>query len=303
MRGLGGNVIRVVAWRCAAALGLAVWLSTALAQASPDAAQALRARRDTFSEQLQHNVFARPLVLLSSETPQNLRGEIYALMAFPLATVSRALQDPQQWCEVMILHLNTKYCHATGSPTGTVLNVNIGKKTPQTLSQAARMALNFSVAATQPDYFEVRLQAKDGPMGTSDYQLALEAVALPSNQTFLHLTYAYSANLAGRLAMQAYLATLGRDKVGFTLTGEPVNGHLAWIDGMRALTERNTMRYYLAIDSYLASAALPPAVRFERSLQIWFKATEQYPRQLHELEWPAYLEMKQAEHLRQQTAQ
>jgi hypothetical protein len=203
----------------------------------------------------------------------------------------------------MILHLNTKYCHAASNPQGTVLNVNIGKKTPQTLSQAARVALTFTVAAAQPDYFEVLLQAKDGPMGTSDYQLALQAVALPSNQTFLHLTYAYSANLAGRLAMQTYLATLGRDKVGFTLTGEPVNGQPALISGMRALAERNTMRYYLAIDSYLASAALPPAERFERSLQNWFKATEQYPRQLHELEWPAYLEMKRAEHLRQQTAQ
>ena len=90
MRGLGGNVLRVVACRCAAALGLAVWLGAALAQASPDAAQALRAQRDTFSEQLQHNVFARPLVLLSSETPPSLGGDIYALMAFPFASVSRA---------------------------------------------------------------------------------------------------------------------------------------------------------------------------------------------------------------------
>ncbi|MDR3369003.1 hypothetical protein [Rhodoferax sp.] len=294
-------MIRVVAWRCVAALGLATWLGTALA--NPDAAQALRAQRAAFSEQLQHNVYARPLVLLSSETPPNLRGDIYALMAFPFATVSSALQDPQQWCEVMVLHLNTKYCHTASGTKGTVLNVNIGKKVPETLSQAARIALNFTVAATQPDYFEVRLQAKDGPMGTSNYQLALEAVAQPSNQTFLHLTYSYSANLAGRLAMQAYLATLGRDKVGFTQIGESVNGHPAWIGGMRALAERNTMRYYLAIDSYLASAALPPAERFERSLQSWFKATEQYPRQLHEIEWPAYLAMKRAEHLRQQTAQ
>jgi hypothetical protein len=302
VRGQGSKLIRVVGGRCLTALALLLWLGSAQAQANPNAAQTLRAQRDTYAEQLQHNVFARPLVLLSTETPQGLRGDIYALMPFPFAMVNRALQDPWQWCEVMILHLNTKYCHATSSPNGTVLNVNIGKKTPQKLPQAARVALNFTVALAQPDYFEVLLQARDGPMGTSDYQLALEAVALPSNQTFLHLTYAYSANLAGRLAMQAYLVTLGHDKVGFTLTGEPVNGQPAWVDGVRAAVERNTVRYYLAIGAYLVTATLPPAERFERSLQIWFRATEQYPRQLHELDWPAYLQMKRAEHLRQQTA-
>lgn len=302
---LDDNVIRVVVWRCLAALGLAAWLGTALAQVSPapDAAQALRAQRDTFSQQLQHNVFSRPLVLESSETSHSLRGDIYALMPFPFAVVSSALQDPQQWCEVMILHLNTKYCHPVSGPEGTVLNVNIGQKTPQKLSQVARVALGFTVALAQPDYFEVQLHAKDGPMGTSDYQLALAAVALTPNQTFLHLTFSYSANLVGRMAMQGYLATLGRDKVGFTLAGNPVNGQSSRVDGVRAAVERNTMRYYLAIDAYLATVALPPPERFERSLKIWFKATEQYPRQLHELDWPAYLQMKRAEHLRQQTAQ
>jgi hypothetical protein len=165
------------------------------------------------------------------------------------------------------------------------------------------VVLNFTVAAKQPDYFEVLLLAKDGPMGTSDYRIALEAVELTPKQTFLHLTYAYSANSAGRLAMQVYLATLGRNKVGFTLADESVNGQPAWIDGMRSLVERNTMRYYLAIDSFLTSATPPAAERFERSLQIWFDATELYPRQLHELDWPAYLEMKRAEHVRQQIAQ
>ena len=75
------------------------------------------------------------------------------------------------------------------------------------------------------------------------------------------------------------------------------------INGVRALVERNTMRYYLPIDSYLAASQQPPARRFEQSLQSWFAASERYPRQWHEIEQPAYLEMKRAEHLRQQTAQ
>ncbi len=142
----------------ASALGLAagVLAGPALAQAptQPDAAQAMRAQRQTLRVQLEHNIFARPLVLQSSETADGLRGDIYALVAFPFAQVSRALQDPPQWCEVMILHLNTKYCHATQGPQGAVLNVNIGSKTPQDLAQASRVVFSFAVAATQPDYFE-----------------------------------------------------------------------------------------------------------------------------------------------------
>ncbi|OLP04877.1 hypothetical protein [Rhodoferax antarcticus] len=288
---------------CLAALALASCLGTALAQQSSDAAQRLRTQRSALDAQLQHNAFKSPLVLVSTETPQGLRGDMYALMDFPFATISSALQDPQQWCEVLILHLNTKYCHVVDGAQASLLNVNIGSKTPQTLSQSSRVALAYTVSATQTDYFEVQLNAPDGPMGTSDYHIALEAVALPANQTFLHLTYAYSANLAARMAMQVYLGTVGSDKVGFTVLGELPDGQPIWIDGVRAVVERNTMRYYLAINSYLVTRQQPPAKRFEASLQNWFSASERFPQQLHEVERPAYLEMKRAEHLRQQTAQ
>ena len=42
-------------------------------------------------------------------------------------------------------------------------------------------------------------------MGTSDYRIQVEAVALPNAMTFLHLTYSYGFNFMGRLAMQTYL--------------------------------------------------------------------------------------------------
>ena len=73
------------------------------------------------------------------------------------------------------------------------------------------------------------LNAKDGPLGTSDYRIQLEAIALPNAKTFLHLTYSYGFNFAGRLAMQTYLATLGRDKVGFTPTGKANAGQGGYV--------------------------------------------------------------------------
>ena len=144
------------------------------------------------------------------------------------------------------------------------------------------------------------LAAKDGPLGTSDYLILLEAVALPTAKTFVHLTYSYSVNFSGRLAMQGYLLTGGMGKVGFTSIGETSNEQPGFIGGVRGVVERNTMRYYLAIDSFLEFAAAPPATQFEQRLQSWFSATERYPRQLHEFDRQEYLAMKRAEYLRQQ---
>jgi hypothetical protein len=289
-------------WRCLVMLGAACHLGAALAVPVSESAAALSDQYTLLGSQLQQNAFQRPLVLLSTETQQGLRGDIYALMPFPFGAVSTALTKPDQWCQVMILHINTKYCHAAADSTGMVLSVNIGAKTPQELAQAARVRFNFQLREETPQYFEVLLDAKDGPLGTSDYRIRLEAVSLPQNRTFLHLTYSYSANFAARLAMQAYLATAGADKVGFTVVDKLTGGQPVFIEGVRGLVERNTMRYYLAIDSFLQSAQSAPSAQLDERLQAWFTAVEQYPRQLHEMDRPAYLEMKHAEVLRQQTA-
>jgi hypothetical protein len=99
--------------------------------------------------------------------------------------------------------------------------------------------------------------------------------------------------------MKTYLATIGSDKVGFTTAGGPSE----YIGGVRGLVERNTMRYYLAIDAYLGALSSPPDKRLEQRLTNWFDATEQYPRQLHEVDRQEYLQMKHQEYERQQTEQ
>ena len=79
-------------------------------------------------------------------------------------------------------------------------------------------------------------------------------------------------------------------------SGEPL-----YIGGIRGLVERNTMRYYLAIDAYLGSLSAPAAEQPERRFAAWFDATERYPRQLHEVDRDAYLRMKRSEYRRQLT--
>ena len=279
---------------CAAAVACA-------AMAQSDSVATLRAKYVSLDKQLRQNQFKRPLVLDSAETSDRLKGDIYAIVDYPFGAVSAGLNDPDHWCDVMLLHINTKYCHAMVGPSGTTLRVNIGKKIPEILTNVARIEFNYRVAAVTPEYLEIMLNAPDGPLGTSDYLIRLEAVALPDAKTFLHLTYSYGANFAARLAMQTYLGTVGRGKVGFTVVGKRADGQPDYIGGVRGLMERNTMRYYLAIDSFLGAAGAAPGAQLEKRLQSWFTAAEQYPRQLHEMDRGAYLEMKRAEYLRQQT--
>lgn len=292
--------IRGIVLICLLGGGLLGLTWPAPANATP--AESLLAKHAGLENRLRQNQFQRPVVLDSTETPNHVTGEIHAVIDYPFPAVSAGLNNPDHWCDVMHLHINTKYCRAVATPAGTVLKVNIGKKTAEKLSDAPRVEFKYQAAAVAPDYIEFRLSAKDGPMGTSDYRIELEAIPLEDGKTFLHLTYSYAMNFTARLAMQAYLATLGSGKVGFTQSGLTGTGQPQYIGGVRALVERNTMRYYLAIDSFLEAAPAAQALRLDRRLQTWFSAVEMYPRQLHEVERDDYIAMKRDEYRRQQTA-
>ena len=146
-----------------------------------------------------------------------------------------------------MLHVNTKYCRAGTDGHGSVLQVNISGKHDQPLNEVYRLDLAYRVAAATPDYLNVVLTADAGPLSTRDYRVVLEAVAVDDGATFIHFTYSYAYGFAGRLAMQTYLGTIGRGKVGFTVVSTRSDGRPLHIGGMRGMVERNTMRYYLAI--------------------------------------------------------
>lgn len=266
-----------------------------------DSLETLRAKYASLDEPLRQSQFKQPLLLDSVETANGLLGDIHAIVDFPFSEVSAGLIRPDHWCDMILLHINAKYCRAVEGPSGTTLRVNIGQNKPEELADTSRVEFNYSVTAATPDYVEVMLKAKDGPLGTSDYRIILQAIALPNARTFLHFTYSYATNLVGRLAMRTYLGTAGSDKVGFTLNGTHTDGEAGYIGGVRGMVERNTMRYYLAIESFLGAAREAPAARLEHRLQSWFTAIEQYPRQLHEMDRGEYLKMKRAEDHRQQT--
>ncbi len=286
----------------------AVVVSACLASTSHAAdtapADALRARYESLLPSLHDNIFKRSLHLESTETSSELKGDIYAVVDHPFATVEASLKDPDVWCDVLILHLNTKLCRAEGEAGNPALVLYVGRKYDQPLDDAYKLRFSYRLAASTPGYFEVLLNSPAGPVGTRDYRIAFEAIPLApqvgkADRTLVHLTYAYAYGLPARLAMQTYLATVAREKVGFTVTGKDGAGKPEYVGGVRGVVERNTMRYYLAIDAYLGSLRLPPGEQFDRRLKAWFDASEQYALQLHEMERGAYFEMKHSENERQ----
>ena len=276
---------------------MAAFVHTASAQVGHSSGQAaqLRAKHGALADALKNNPYKRPMHIESAETSSMLKGDVYALLPHSFASVSAALTEPGAWCDVMIMPFNTKDCRVSQRSGGTTgVMMRIGRKYDQPVKDAYPIDFTFRVAENSADYFAVRLDADTGPLSTRDYHVMVEASPVEGNKTFLHLRYSYGFGTAGRLAMQAYLATAGAGKVGFSTQ----DGDL--VGGMLGVVERNTMRYYLAIESYLGA---PGREGLDRRLQAWFDGSEQYARQLHEIDRATYLSLKRREVARQQTAE
>ena len=258
-------------------------------------AESLKAHYTELGPSLERNAFGRPIHLQSNESGRSQQGEVYGIVEFPFATVERGLGEAQSWCDVLILPYNTKHCHATGAGPSTTLTVRIGRKADQAPEDAHPIAFKYNVQSLSADYLRVVLDAGEGPLGTRDYRIVLEAAPLDEKRSFIHLSYSYGFSTMSKLALQAYLATAGAKKVGFTVTGKDGQGNPVYVGGMLGATERNTMRYFLAIDAYLGSLSAPASQRVEKRLNDWYVAAGKYPRQLSEMERGEYLAMKRKE--------
>ncbi len=260
---------------------------------------ALQQKHAALGSQLSQNAFKRPLVLDSTEARNSVAGNAYAVLDAPFSTVNAIFRDPARWCDMLVLHLNTKACAVSTASGAPVLIVHVGKKTPQQIKDASRLEFSFQQVASTAAYSAAELRAEQGPLGTKNYRIELETAPLADGKTFMHLRYGYEFGTAARLAMQGYLATVAAGKVGFSTTANGPGGEL--VAGVRGAVERNTMRYYLAIDAYLSSLGLPENQQQQARLVRWFDASEQYPRQLHEISRAEYLAMKKDELARQQS--
>jgi hypothetical protein len=283
-------------------LWLFLFIACSAASAAPPAgdAAALKAKHAELEPGLRDNAFKRPLFLDSKETSSDVAGNAYAILSHPFSKAGPALAEPANWCEILLLPFNTKQCTvARSGDRGVTLEVRIGRKNEDTAEQAYPVSFSYRVVASSAEFLQVRLDADQGPISTRDYRIVLEATPLEDGRTFLHLGYSYGFGMSGRLAMQTYLATVGAGKVGFTALDRPEGGEPRYVGGMRGVIERNTMRYYLAIEAFLGALGAPQAQRTEKAARDWFAATERYPRQLREMGEAQYLALKRKDYSRQ----
>ena len=198
---------------------------------------------------------------------------------------------PAHWCDILTLQVNVKRCDASNE----ALIAFIARKPRDRVSDAHRIDFRFELAAKRADYLQVALNAAAGPMGTRDYEIRLQATPLDAKRTFMHLSYGYTLGSMARLAMDAYLAGPGRDKVGFSVIERRPDGSAVYADGVRGVAERSAMRYYLAIDASLQALSAPPGQRLDVRLRRWYSETARYPQLKEKVGADEYVEMKRRE--------
>src|SRR5260221_694350 len=124
--------------------------------------------------------------------PEGTAGEIPAAVGHPFAPTAAALKDPQHWCEILMLHLDTKECRLLVDGAGVSLAVGVVSKYDQPASAAYRASFIYSLVEDTPEALRVRLDAEKGPVGTSNYRILLEAASMDEAHTSIHMSYSYS---------------------------------------------------------------------------------------------------------------
>ncbi|OOG28099.1 hypothetical protein B1C78_01920 [Thioalkalivibrio denitrificans] len=254
-------------------------------------AQSLQEHHDDILERIEASPLDEPIHLDSRDENSELRGEIHALVGHRFDKVSEALGSAADWCEIIFLHQNVKACvHADGDDASE-LRVYIGRKQFEKPDEATLVEMAFYLTSIEKDHLEVVLSGDRGPHGVRDLRMELEAIPSGSDRTLVRFRYALEVGAAGRFAMETYLATAGRDRVGFSSVDD--NDEL--VRGVQGMTERNVMRFYLGVQAYLDTLHLPEGERVEARHEHWFDLTERYPEQLRELDKETYLSQKQRE--------
>lgn len=255
----------------------------------------LKEKYEDIEEQLLDNVYGIPIYLESSNEKKLMKGEVYGIIYHPFNKVSNALSSITSWCEIMPQHLNIKACTYEYVNNQCRVTFYSGRKRYKKPDNAYRLNYEFNVRSLNDEYFFTTLYANEGPFDTKDYKINVEAVPLSESSTFIHFNYEYRYGFLTKIAMSTYLATFGYKKIGFSIKEKDKNNNPVYVGGIQGVTERNAMRYYFAIQSYLNTQEIEKAKRFEIRIKSWFDLTEQYHKQLYELDKPDYLKYKRME--------
>ena len=238
--------------------------------------------------------FGVPLSVRSAVRGDQVSAEVSGIIEHPFEAVKASLSSPAFWCDFAPLHPNVKGCTFQRQVRETLLTFYIGRRAYQSPEDASPQGYSFAVDTGEPGYLSVTLSAPRGIFGTTDHRFLLEAAGAES-WTVVTLRSSYVSSVTTRALTAVYLATAGRNKVGFSREDRGADGPPQYVKGLRGLIERNAMRYYLAFEAFLDLQSVPVSQRFEAGTIAVYDSMERYPTQLHELERAEYLEAKRRE--------
>jgi hypothetical protein len=274
--------------------------------ASASAVEKLRLNEDVLLETYHRNVakfeknsFGFPLFLESFERDHRVYVDVYGIFDQTFSDVVNVLNAPANWCDIVSLHTNVKACTYRELPGSWQLTFYIGRKVYQPPKDAHQVIYRYRKVVQQQGYLDINLNADEGPFGTKDHRMRFEVLPLDGGKTFVHVHYEYSNSVAFRVAEKIYFATLGLGKMGFTVTGTDKKDNPVYIDGPRGAIERNAVRYYFAIQSFMNTLHYPEKIRFRMRIIQWYDLTNRYRKQLFDLDRKDYLEFKTMEHTNQ----
>lgn len=281
---------------CAICYSLSVHAATDLTTVSASSATRPTAtplfnKYQQLKDELAKSIFGEPILLNSETGSDYAQGEVYALLETPFNALRQTLSNPAQWCELAILHVNIKTCiHEDKQVT-----FFVGRKHYQTPDDAFALRYRFEQLANDAKHLNIKLSAAKGAFGTSNYLITLEAIAIDEQHSFIRFQYRYQFGFMASMAMNTYLATLGRNKVGFTVIDTNEQGEPIYIKGLQGVIERNVMRYIFAIQSVLGARKSPTEYYRTAEMVRWYAHIQKYPRQLVELTREEYMDNKKRE--------
>lgn len=248
---------------------------------------------------LDNNAYHLPIYISSTAENELQQGHIYGIIHHPFEVIKKTLTSAKNWCEITPQHLNIKACTYYEMNNHCHLTFYTGRKYYEEPDSTFKLEYNYSVILQQDNYFHTQLDAENGPLGTYNYKLFVKAIPIDEHSSFIHFSYSYQQGLLANIAMSTYLSTIGRNKIGFTITGSDQQNQPVYIDGIRGVIERNVVRYYFAIQSYLDNLAIAADKQFPTRIDNWFDLTEKYPQQLNEMDKKDYIKYKLAERANQ----
>ncbi len=254
----------------------------------------LQSKYRALRDQARHGPFGVPLSVRSTAQDDQVAAEVEGIIEHPFEEVRAALGSPAAWCEFAPLHANVKACTFQRNADGVHLTLYVGRRFYQDPDQASPQMYTFTADARESGFLSVALSAPQGIFGTTAHRFQLEAAGA-ERSTVVALRSSFVPSLLTRFLTTLYLATVGRNKVGFSREEDGPGAAPQYVKGFRGLVERNAMRYYLAFEAFLDMEPLPAAHRFDARINAVYDLMEQYPTQLHEMERGEYLDAKRRE--------